>query len=93
MEGKYLNFAHACCTNLGHNLLHILLQFSHTEQTYGVSYLPGYGRDSYSSYRIADSTIGDGEDLVSASHKRDAEVLRSVERQMVSRFRTVHVNK
>ena len=63
------------------------MRFLRTEQTYGVSYLPGYGRDSYSSYRIADSTIGDGEDLVSASHKRDAEVLRSVERQMVSKLK------
>lgn len=54
------------------------------EQVYGISTLPGYGRDSYSAYKIADATIDDSENLVSSSAKRDNQVLRNVERTIVS---------
>lgn len=65
-------------------LLLVYLRFVFVaEQAYGVSYLPSMGRDGCSSYTLAGATIDDSDDLVNTSYKRDNEVLRSVERQMV----------
>lgn len=58
--------------------------FLNLEQAYGESFLPGFGRDSYSAYKIADATFDDADDIVSASLKKDTAVMQDVERTMVS---------
>lgn len=49
-----------------------------------MNYTPSSGRDSWSAYRISDETLDDNDDLVYESAKKDHEVMKRVNKQIVS---------
>jgi len=49
-----------------------------------MTYIPSGGRDSWSAYRISDETLDDNDNLVYNSAKRDHDVMKTVNRQIVS---------
>ena len=55
-----------------------------TDEYYGMTYIPSSGRDSWSAYRISDEQLDDNDDLVYESAKRDHDVMKRVNQQIVS---------
>ena len=49
-----------------------------------MTYIPSSGRDSWSAYRISDEQLDDNDDLVYESAKRDHDVMKRVNQQIVS---------
>lgn len=49
-----------------------------------MTYIPSGGRDSWSAYRISDETLDDNDELVYQSAKKDYEVMKRVNKQIVS---------
>lgn len=54
------------------------------DEYYGMTYIPSSGRDSWSAYRISDEQLDDNDDLVYNSAKRDHDVMKAVNKQIVS---------
>lgn len=66
---------------LANNLRSVLLWL---DEYYGMTYVPSGGRDSWSAYRISDETLDDNDEFVYQSAKKDYDVMKRVNKQIVS---------
>ncbi|KAF6031972.1 hypothetical protein EB796_009694 [Bugula neritina] len=54
------------------------------DEYYGTTYVPSSGRDSWSAYRISDEALDDNDNLVYESAKKDYELMKRVNRQLLN---------
>ncbi|XP_067945370.1 uncharacterized protein [Watersipora subatra] len=70
-------------TRLGIHKMETSVKPAIYDEYYGTTYVPSGGRDSWSAYRISDETLDDNDDLVYESAKKDYEVMKRVNKQVV----------